>query len=329
VPPLLDIHELSKVFELPRKSRLPWESKEFLTAVDSVSITVDQGEVLGVVGESGSGKTTVARCIVGLERATNGTIVFEGTAIDYLNARKMRSLRRKIQMVFQDSFGSLDPRQTVHDIVDEPLKLLTDLDTRDRRSRVEAILAEVGLSRALANRYRHELSGGQQQRINFARALVTHPELVVLDEPVSSLDASVRMQVIGLLKSLQEAFQLSYLFISHDLHTVQELCDRVAIMCLGRIVEVGRAFDIFTAPAHPYTKQLLASRLALSDPPRRLHTEVTEGPRRPWLGDAKWSFSEGLSPRLVPLSATHFVAQNPNGNGVAIPPEPHESDSGP
>jgi ABC-type oligopeptide transport system ATPase subunit len=313
VTPLLEIRDLSKLFELPRKSQMPWERPMHLKAVNGVDLIMAKGEVLGLVGESGSGKTTVARCIVGLERPTAGIIYVEGQAVEELTGRKMRLLRRKIQMVFQDSYGSLDPRQRIYDIVEEPLKLLTDLDASERRDRIETMLADVGLPRGVAMRYRHELSGGQQQRINFARALVPHPALVVLDEPVSSLDASVRTQVIGLMKSLQQKFDLSYLFISHDLHTVQGLCDRVAIMYAGRIVEFGLVSDIFASPTHPYTRLLLASRLAIGDPPRRLQLEASEGQRRPWLTDAKWSWANGLSPELVPLTDTHYVAQNQNG----------------
>ena len=309
MPPLLEIRGLTKVFDLPRGSQLPWQPRPRLTAVGGVNITLDHGEVLGLIGESGSGKTTIARCVVGLERATDGSIVVDGEPIGDLTHRGL-PLRRKIQMVFQDSYGSLDPRQTIHDVIEEPLKLLTDLDATQRGERIAAMLAEVGLPRSVATRYRHELSGGQQQRINFARALVLHPALVVLDEPVSSLDASVRMQVIALMKSLQRAFDLSYLFISHDLHTVEDLCDRVAIMFAGHIVEFGLVADIFAAPTHPYTRQLLASRLALGDRPRRLEAEAPEGPRRPWLSDANWSSAGGLHPPLVPLSATHFVAQH-------------------
>jgi len=311
--PLLEIRDLTKVFDLPRGSQLPWEPRPHLKAVDGVNLSVNQGDVLGLIGESGSGKTTVARCVVGLERATGGTIAVDGVPIGDLS-RRDKSVRRKIQMVFQDSYGSLDPRQTIYDVIEEPLKLLTELDAMQRRERINAILAEVGLPQNVATRYRHELSGGQQQRSNFARALILHPALVVLDEPVSSLDASVRMQVIALMKSLQVAFDLSYLFISHDLHTVQDLCDRVAIMFAGRIVELGLVTDIFASPAHPYTRQLLASRLALGDPPRRLDTEAPEGPRRPWLTDKQWSSAGGLPLTLVPLSATHFVAKH-NGNG--------------
>jgi ABC-type oligopeptide transport system ATPase subunit len=313
VPPLLDIRDLTKHFPIARKSRSPWTPKEFVKAVNGVSITLGSREVLGIAGESGSGKTTVGRCVVGLERPTTGTIMFDGEEIGDFSTRQMQPLRRRIQMVFQDSYGSLDPRQTIYDIVEEPLKLLTDLAASERKERVKTMLAEVGLPRSVAQRYRHELSGGQQQRINLARALVPHPALVVLDEAVSSLDASVRTHVISLLKSLQEKFDLAYLFISHDLHTVHDLCDRVAIMCAGRVVELGLVEEIFASPVHPYTRQLLAARLALGDRPRRLQIGESERALRSWLTDAKWSLADGSHPELVPFSATHFVAQNSNG----------------
>jgi ABC-type oligopeptide transport system ATPase subunit len=310
---ILEIRDLTKDFPLPRKGQPPWAPKEVLTAVNNVSISMAECEVLGLVGESGSGKTTTGRCVMGLERPTSGEIVIDGIPTAGLSGRQLRAMRRNVQMVFQDSYGSLNPRLTVYDIVEEPLKLLTDLDAAARRERIEEMFGVVGLPRSVQSRYRHELSGGQQQRVNLARALVPHPALVVLDEAVSSLDASVRGQVIGLLKDLQQQFDLSYLFISHDLHTVQDLCDRVAIMCSGRIVEVGRVVDIFASPVHPYTQQLFASRLAIGDRPRRLQLDAVERAARPWLTESKWSWSNGLSPELVPLSATHFVAQNPNG----------------
>lgn len=312
--PLLEVRDLEKTFEIRRKSGTPWRGRELVKAVSGVSFTLARGEVLGLVGESGSGKTTVARCIVGLEGPSAGAISVDGVEISGLTGRQFRPLRRKIQMVFQDSYGSLDPRQTMYDIVEEPLTLLTDLNAIARRDRIEKIFDDVGLAPGLAARFRHELSGGQQQRVNLARALVPHPALVVLDEPVSSLDASVRTQVISLMRSLRDKFDLSYLFISHDLHTVQDLCDRVAIMCSGWLVEVGLVSDIFAAPVHPYTRQLFASRLALGEKPRRLQLGEVEGSRRSWLSDAKWSWVGGLSPKLVQVSATHFVAANHNGS---------------
>ena len=268
---LLEIDNLRKTFYVGR-SFLSGRGRKIVHAVQGASFRIDVSEVFGLVGESGSGKSTVARCVVGLEHPTAGSIRFRDRNIQGLSYRDFRPLRREIQMVFQDPASSLNPRMTAAQAIEEPLRLLTDLDRNTRRAAVRRIMAEVGLSSELAERHRHQLSGGQQQRVSIARALVLNPKLLVLDEPVSALDASIQAQVLGLLRELHVKHELSYLFISHDLDTVRTLCHRVGIMRYGRIVELGSVEQIFASPLHAYTQLLLGSMLA-ADPsdPRRNH----------------------------------------------------------
>lgn len=239
-------------------------------AVDGVTIDIEEGETLGLVGESGSGKTTVGRAVINLLRATSpdvhlgGQILYrtrEGKQIDLngLSRREMRPLRAEIQMVFQDPFSSLNPRMTVEQIVGGPIKLHMDLDRNARRKRVHELLDKVGLQSSYASRYPHEFSGGQRQRIGLARALSTNPRIVIADEPVSALDVSVQAQVVNLMEDLQEEFGLTYLFIAHDIGIVYHVSDRIAVMYLGNVVEVGTAEEVFRNPRHPYTRALLSA----------------------------------------------------------------------
>jgi oligopeptide/dipeptide ABC transporter ATP-binding protein len=245
-------------------------------AVDGVSISVDAGTTLGLVGESGCGKSTVARALVRLVRPTSGQVRFEGKELTGLSDEDFNKVRPHLQMVFQDPTASLNPRLTVRRMVEEPLRLHTDLDATERRARAEAVLEEVGFSADLADRYPHELSGGQCQRVNIARALVTNPRLIVLDEPTSALDVSLRARVILLLKELRQRHGLSYLFISHDLATVRCLAARVAVMYLGVIVEEADAAELFKLPAHPYTRALLAA-VPVPDPQAKRDSFVLSG----------------------------------------------------
>ncbi|MCA1951546.1 MAG: ATP-binding cassette domain-containing protein [Hyphomicrobiales bacterium] len=231
-----------------------------LVAVDDVSLELDEGKTLGIVGESGSGKSTLARLLVGLERPDRGTIAFDGATISNLPERALRPYRRAMQMVFQDPFGSLDPRMRVIDSVAEPLDIaLPGLDRDAREARVAATLAEVGLGTSALRRYPHQFSGGQRQRIAIARALITGPRLLVADEPVSALDVSIQAQILNLLVDLKLARGLSIIFISHNLGVIRYLSDHVAVMLRGRIVETGPTERVFGAPEHPYTRALIAA----------------------------------------------------------------------
>ncbi|WP_375161069.1 ABC transporter ATP-binding protein [Bradyrhizobium sp. RDT46] len=253
--PLLDVKDLEQRYALPRESlfRAPGQVR----ALNGVSVQVAAGKSLGVVGESGSGKSTFARLVMALERPTSGQVALLGRDLNRIPADELRRARRDFQMVFQDPYGSLDPRQTIARIVAEPLTVLEGADRSTFRDRVAAALRQVGLRDADMEKYPHEFSGGQRQRIAIARALITQPKLIVADEPVSALDVSVQAQVLNLMQDLQEQFGLSYILISHDLAVVDYLCDEVAVMYLGRIVEQGRPEDLFEHCAHPYTRALL------------------------------------------------------------------------
>ena len=251
-------------------------SDDVLRAVDGVTFGIRRGETLGLVGESGCGKTTVGRCILRLYEPTSGRIVFESIDITHASNREMRDLRRDMQIIFQDPYSSLNPRLSILSIVSEPMTIHGVANKSERRDRVAELLTKVGLDPSYMNRYPHEFSGGQRQRIGIARALALEPKLIVCDEPVSALDVSVQAQVVNLLQDLQSELGLTYLFISHGLAVVEHISNRVAVMYLGKIVEIADSAELYSNPLHPYTKALL-SAIPVPDPKQKRDRIVLTG----------------------------------------------------
>jgi oligopeptide transport system ATP-binding protein len=260
--PLLEVRNLVKEFS---RKRGIFSSRAVVRAVDGVTFTVDQGETFGLVGESGSGKTTTGRCILRLIEPTSGEVRFKGEDVLSFDRTRLRQARRDMQIVFQDPYSSLNPRMRVGTIVEEPLVIHRLGSRTERLSRVTELFELVGLDPTQLARYPHQFSGGQRQRIGLARALALNPSLIIADEPVSALDVSVQAQVINLLMDLQQRLKLTYLFIAHDLRLVRHICSRVAVMYVGKIVEMGPTEALFAAPAHPYTRALL-SAIPVPDP---------------------------------------------------------------
>jgi oligopeptide/dipeptide ABC transporter ATP-binding protein len=267
--PLLRVSKLVKHFPIEG-------SDNVVKAVDGISFELSPGETLGLVGESGCGKSTVGRSILRLIEPTSGTIEYDGTNIVGLSFARMQEMRREMQMIFQDPYASLNPRLSVRSIIAEPLRI-HKVGSRDEQNRkVEDLLSKVGLDPRYADRYPHEFSGGQRQRIGIARALALEPKLIICDEPVSALDVSVQAQVVNLLQDLQEEFGLTYLFISHGLAVVEHISDRIAVMYLGKIVEIAEARELYDSPLHPYTQALL-SAIPIPEPSRKRKRMILQG----------------------------------------------------
>jgi oligopeptide transport system ATP-binding protein len=266
---LLEVRHLVKHFPVEN-------SDDVVQAVDDVSFDIIAGETLGLVGESGCGKSTVGRCLLRLHEPTSGDVYFEGKNIVGLPNREMQALRREMQIIFQDPYASLNPRLSILSIVGEPLKIHGIGDKKERKERVADLLSKVGLDPVYMYRYPHEFSGGQRQRIGIARALALNPKLIICDEPVSALDVSVQAQVVNLLQDLQAEFGLTYLFISHGLAVVEHISNRVAVMYLGKIVEIADAKELYEDPLHPYTQALL-SAIPVPDPKQKRERIVLKG----------------------------------------------------
>ncbi|MBK7709115.1 MAG: dipeptide ABC transporter ATP-binding protein [Acidobacteria bacterium] len=268
-------HELVRVTDLVKHFPVE-DSDDLVRAVDGVSFDILAGETLGLVGESGCGKSTVGRCLLRLHEPTSGEVFFEGKSITHLPHDQMQALRRELQIIFQDPYASLNPRLSIFATVSEPLLIHKIGNKNDRREKVADLLRKVGLDPDYMNRYPHEFSGGQRQRIGIARALALNPKLIIADEPVSALDVSVQAQVVNLLQDLQAEFGLTYLFISHGLAVVEHISNRVAVMYLGKIVEIADAKELYELPLHPYTKALL-SAIPIPDPKQKRERIVLEG----------------------------------------------------
>jgi len=282
MPALIEVRDLKKSY--PVKKGLFRRGGGEVKALDGVSLTIRKGETFAVVGESGSGKTTLGKTILRLIEPTAGSIWFEGTDITRIGTEELRKLKTDMQIVFQDPYGSLDPRWTIRRTLEEPLRTHLDLSDEALRAKVEQMLEVVGLSKQHALRYPHELSGGQRQRVGIARALILEPKFVVLDEPVSALDVSIQAQILKLMQELQSRLALTYLFVSHDLSVVRYISDRTGVMYLGKMVETGPTPELFERPLHPYT-QALISAIPEADPARRRERIVLSGevpsPRNP------------------------------------------------
>lgn len=269
---LLEVENLHKFF--PIRGGVLQRVVNNVKAVNDVSFDIRKGEVVGLVGESGSGKTTVGRTVLRLEEATSGAVRFRGRDIMAASASEMRGLRKQMQIVFQDPYASLNPREKVREVLTHPLKLHGIGTRQEREERALALLRKVGLTEEHMDRYPHEFSGGQRQRIGIARALAVEPEFIVADEPVSALDVSIQAQVINLLEDLKEEFDLTMLFIAHDLGVIEHICDRVIVMYLGRVMEVAPAATLYSRPNHPYTQALLAAVPVANPRQRRARTRL-------------------------------------------------------
>lgn len=306
---LLEVKDLKKYFKL--------DGKRQLKAVDDISFTINKGQTLGLVGESGCGKTTCGRTLVGMYEKTSGDIRYDGRPVDKLRGKELKNFRKKVQMVFQDPYASLDPRMTVADIVAEGLDVHRMYKNKEERmEKVYKLLKLVNLNKEHAGRFVHEFSGGQRQRIGIARALAVEPEFLILDEPISALDVSIQAQVVNLLMKLQKEIGLTYLFIAHDLAMVRHISDKVAVMYLGQIVEMAETDELFENPKHPYTQMLLSS-IPIPDPER-------EQRRRENFRDIQGEVSAPIGEQ----KGCRFAARCPYATDKCLSSEPKLSDLG-
>lgn len=313
---LLEVKNLSKYF--PIKGGVLRRTVGHVRAVDDVSFYVKKGETFGLVGESGCGKSTTGRTILRLLEPTSGQVLFEGKDIASLSRREMRKARRDLQMVFQDPYASLNPQMTVGELIEEPMKVHGLYSSAERKEKVKELMETVGLNKAFVERYPHEFSGGQRQRIGIARALSLQPKLIIADEPVSALDVSIQSQVVNLMEDLQDEFGLTYIFIAHDLSVVKHISDRIGVMYLGRMAEVGTKHELYDTPAHPYTQALL-SAVPIPNPKVKRERIVLQGdvpsPANPPKGCAfhprcpkAFDRCKVERPELIHLGGEHYVA---------------------
>jgi oligopeptide/dipeptide ABC transporter ATP-binding protein len=315
-PPLVEVQDLKVHF--PIRKGLLSRSGGLIFAVDGVSFTLNEGETLGIVGESGCGKTTTALAVLDLIRPTAGKVLFEGSDMAQMSPSELRKLRREMQLIFQDPYSSLNPTMTLNQILNEPMRIHRLYPGKERTERIAYLLGKVGLTPEQGRRFPHELSGGQRQRVGIARALALNPKLIIGDEPVSALDVSIQAQIINLLIELQQEFKLSYMIISHDLTVVEYICDRIAVMYLGRIVEMAPFSDLYKNPKHPYSEALL-SAIPVADPRVKRKAPMLRGdvpsPIRPPSGchfhprcAKRIAGCEVHSPQLKDVGGGHWVA---------------------
>ena len=314
--PVLEVENLKKYFTVNNGKM--FGEKLYLKAVNDVTFSIEKGKTLGLIGESGCGKSTIGKTVMGLSKATSGTIKYQGREINSYSTKEMKEFRRKVQMIFQDPYSSLDPKKRISYLVQEPMYIHNIGTPKERLEKSKELLETVGLSYYHMNRYPHEFSGGQRQRINIARALTLNPDLLICDEPTSALDVSIQAQVLNLFKQLQEKFQLTYLFISHSLNVVKYLSDDIAVMYLGKMVELGDSNEIYKNPLHPYTKALF-SAIPTEDPTAKIDRITLKGevpsPLNPPSGCqfhnrcpyAMKKCSE-LSPELIEIDKNHKVS---------------------
>ena len=315
---LVEIKDLKKYFPVKKGLFTPTQSN--VKAVDGISFTINKGETLGLVGESGCGKTTCGRTIIKLYEPTGGQIIYDGHDLSKLSPRQMLPYRKKIQMIFQDPYASLNSRMTVGDIVGESIDIHGVYKGKERMERIQKLLTTVGLNSEHSSRYPHEFSGGQRQRIGIARSLAVQPEFIICDEPISALDVSIQAQVINMLEELQEKMGLTYLFIAHDLSMVKHISDRIGVMYLGKMVEIGNSDEVYGHPMHPYTKALL-SAIPIPDPEEaalrkrimllgEIPSPIDPPPGCRFKGRCKYAktICSEVDPELKNLGSDHFVA---------------------